>query len=627
MSLRRVNGLAAIAIAVLLWMACGQVYRPVVIPINTTPPNPSNFHAVFGISTNTPGNYGTALQIDVSGDSDIGVANMGVNPIHAAILPNDSRVFVANAAGDPCSGVDVISSFLPAADNRIATGLGTPTAFTLPNVGTGQPPSSGIAAISESGNVVTVTLSTPITNAVAGASIVISNVGISGGPAFAYNGCFPILSASGASITYVNSATGLPAASGGTATVPIFCRYLPDYVATTQTSAVFESNYGSEGDPNCNLPSTDSVAMLSPVNNTISQIAYLAAGSHPIAMVETPNAQNLYVLNQGTDSLGNHTITDLSPIDLSTFASLPTGTTPGSTPIWAVARGDNQRVYVLTQGDIATGENSSLLVIDPNTNTILSTQPSLSQVGVAANFVLYDPTLNRLYVTNPGAPNPTAGNSGDAAVYVFATTGGTDSSGTANDTPSLLMKIPMTIGSTACPGGCQPVSIAALPDGSRFYVASYQSQSNCPDPIVGAANPCLIPMLTVFDALSMTVKPASSPLAPSLSLLTPPQFAATQYAVPTVSSCVPPSPYAPTVGSTHFRMFAAAAADSSHVYVSICDGGVVADISAVTSSVAAGSTNTPDTLISDLPAPFSAASPGPNGQPLLQSPVFLLTGQ
>src|SRR5579859_3293611 len=111
MSLRRVCWVVAIALVTWLEISCGQVYRPVVIPVNTTPPNPANFHAVFGISTNAPYNPGTALQIDVSGDTDIGVANMGVNPTHAAILPNNSRVFVANGAGDPCNGVDVITSF------------------------------------------------------------------------------------------------------------------------------------------------------------------------------------------------------------------------------------------------------------------------------------------------------------------------------------------------------------------------------------------------------------------------------------------------------------------------------------------------------------------------------------
>jgi hypothetical protein len=631
MSLRRVSGLAAVGIAVIICIACGEVYRPVVIPINTTPPNPANFHAVFGISTNAPGNPGTALQIDVSGDSSIGVANMGVNPTHAAILPNNSRVFVANAAGDPCNGVDVITSFSPAAESTVATGLNNPITFTLPNVGTGQSASSGIAGISESGNLVTVTLSAPVPNAVAGASIVISNVIIpgAGANALGYNGCFPILPGSnGSTFQYVNSVSGLGATTGGTATVPAFCRYIPDYIATTQTTAVYEANYGSDGDPNCNLPSTDSVAALSPVTSAVTHISYLPAGSHPIAMVETPNAQHLYVMNQGTDNLGNHTVTDLSPIDLSIVANISLGSTPGSAPIWAAARVDNQRVYALTQGDIATQENGRLVPIDTASNTVLSAQASLAQLGVAPNFLLYDPHLARLYVTNPGIANPTPGNPGDAAVYVFSTSGGTDSTGAANDTPTLLMKIPMTIGSVACPGGCQPVSVAALPDGSRFYVASYVNQTNCPDPVVGAANPCMIPMLTVFDALSMTVKPAlSSSLSPSLSLLTSAPFAANQYAVPTVSSCVPTLPYVPGPGSTRFRMFTAASSDSSHVYVSICDAGVIADVSAVSSSIAAGGTNAPDTLISDLPTPFSAAAPSPSGQPSTQNPVFLLTGQ
>jgi len=87
MSFRRVGWVAAIALAALFDLSCGQVYRPVVIPINITPPNTSNFHAVFGISANVLFTPGTALQIDVSGDTDIGQANMGINPTHAAILP------------------------------------------------------------------------------------------------------------------------------------------------------------------------------------------------------------------------------------------------------------------------------------------------------------------------------------------------------------------------------------------------------------------------------------------------------------------------------------------------------------------------------------------------------------
>ncbi len=512
MSFRRVGFIAATMLVTLLWMSCGQVYRPVVIPISNTPPNSANFHAVFGLSSNASPNPGSVLQIDVSGDTNIGVANMGINPTHAAVLPNNSRVFVASAGslvpGDP----DVINAFAPAGNSSLATGISTQTVFSLPNVGPAQ----------------------------------------------------------------------------------TFCSYLPDFVETAQSNTVFVANYGAENGANCSFASTDSVALLNVSTGTIANIAYLnPAGAspapHPVALAETPNAQHLYVVNQG-----NNTVVDLSPTDLSTIATIPVG----DTPVWAVARIDNQRVYVLSQG------GGTLVPIDTGTNFILQSQTNLS-VGAGANFLLYDPHLNRLYVTNPAT----------GQVFVYSATGGLDLGGNANDTPKLLATISMAGGpSSPCPQGCSPVSIAALPDGSRFYVASYQSETSCSDSNVGATA-CIIPMLTVFDAPSMTVKPAASTLlpsspsssssSPSLSLLTSPPFSATQYAVSPVTSCAPAPTYAP--GTTRFRMFIAAAADSSHVYVSMCDAGAVAAISTTTNTVTQG-TNAPDTLITDITAPFGACS-------------------
>jgi hypothetical protein len=114
-------------------------------------------------------------------------------------------------------------------------------------------------------------------------------------------------------------------------------------------------------------------------------------------------------------------------------------------------------------------------------------------------------------------------------------------------------------------------------------------------------------MVTVFDALSMTVKQVSSSLlspTQSLSLLTSPQFASAQYAVAPVTSCVPAPTYAP--GSTRFRMFAAASADSSHVYVSVCDAATIADINTSSDSISSAGNNTPDILVTNIVPPFGA---------------------
>jgi YVTN family beta-propeller protein len=470
--------------------------------------------------------------------------------------------------------------------------------YTLPNVGPNQ--SSAINSISESGNVVTVTLASAIGQATVGGPIVISGV-IPGG----YDGNFTITSVSGTTIQYNDPISGLASASGGTATVPIptFCSYQPDYVATSQTTAVYVANYGQENGTNCNVASTDSIAALSTTSSTISHIQYLGAGTHPIALLETPNAQNLYVVNQGNGTSATNVL-NLSPVDLSTIATIPIGVNPS----WIAMRANGQRVYVVTQGD------GKLYSIDTASNTVVSTV----SVGTGANFVLYDKNLDRLYVTNPAA----------GVLYVLSAT---------TDPPSLIGGGPITIPpAPPCAGagsGCgpvTPVSVAALPDGSRFYVASYQTQSPCSDPNVTSAS-CLIPMATILDANTLSVKNASSSIfAPALSLLTNPPFAGpptnpVQYAVPELSSCVPPAVYAP--GTTRFRIFASSATDGSHVYVSICDAGAIADIVTNTNTLNQG-TNAADKLVIDLLAPFSAGAPsGVNLPPPPQSPLFLLTGQ
>jgi DNA-binding beta-propeller fold protein YncE len=514
MRFRRVIGLAAMAVATVLWMSCGQIYRPVVIPINNIPPNPEDFHAIFSINNNTPFNYGTGMQIDVSGDTEIGAANMGVNPTHAGILPNDSRVFVANAGSQNGTDADSITAFFPAADSRTATGIGAPTVFSLPTVGP------------------------------------------------------------------TNPATEQPS---------FYCPYLPVYVTTAQNSAVFVANYGTENVSTCSISSTDSVAILNPLTNTIAQVSYLPAATHPVAMAETPNGLNLYVANQG-----NNTVTNLSPIDLTTQAIIPVG----SEPTWMVSRVDGLRVYVVTQGD------GNLWTINTATNAVMSTQ---SVGGAGANYVLYDNSLNRLYVTNPNA----------GAVYVFDAT---------VDPPNPLATVSIAAPPpcAASPGACSaaaPVSVAALPDTTRFYVASYATSTAgvpCPDPTVTAAQ-CIIPQVTVYDANTFAVKTTIFPLLSTTST-----FTTTNFALTPVPFCSPNVPYTPA--ATRFRMSAAASADSSRVYAGMCDAGQVAVITTTANDIAVNG-NAPDTLVTDLAAPFSAGPPQANGEPLPQNPVFLLTGQ
>jgi hypothetical protein len=281
----------------------------------------------------------------------------------------------------------------------------------------------------------------------------------------------------------------------------------------------------------------------------------------------------------------------------------------GTNPVWVVARADGQKVYVLTQGD------GQLVTIDTAADTVTGSSP----VGIGANYIFYDPHLNRLYVTNPVTGN----------VYVFSDTGG------ANDTPVQLAQISMSAGAIPpCPSGCSPTSVTALLDGSRFYVSSYYlAPAPCPDPLAGTTSSCIVPLLTVFDANSLALE---YPAAPTLNLLTDPPFAESgvqfQFAVPPVSGCGPLAPGAPTAlyspGTTRFRVFTTSSTDSSRVYVSICDAGVIAVVNTTNSNANnPGSGNPSDTVVTDLPAAFSAGAIQSNGLPPNQNPILLLPGQ
>jgi YVTN family beta-propeller protein len=535
MRVGRLGRFTAMVFLILFWVGCGQVYRPVVIPCSVggvpgcpveTNPTPANFHAVFGLSTNIADYPGAAMQIDVAGDSLIGetpanqpsAPNLGDNPTHMAILPNDSRVFVASAGsalpvtGGQCGvaagcDIDVVSSFTSAFQSTLATGLGAVQTINLP-----------------------------------------------------------------------------------TGSQPVFLN-------TTQNTEIYVANFGTNS--------------LSAINtNTNSVINTVPVGINPVALAETPNAFKLYVANQGG---GNGTcggVCSINPTDLS--QNVVTGFT-GVNPVWMVARGDSQKVYVLTQGD------GQLVTIDVATDTVTG---SLS-VGVGVNFMFYDPNLNRIYVVNPAT----------GTVTVFSASGG------ANDTPSLLaapLAIPGLSANTtpACAtcGPVIPVSVTALLDGSRFYVASYQIANPCQDPTLSVPV-CVVASLTIYNANNLTIQ---YPSAPSLVLLTAPPFAVTpanqyQYGVPPVSYCgsVPPvltALYSPT--ATRFRVFTVASEDSSRVYVSMCDAGATAVINTTNSNTNnTGAPLPPDSLVADLPAAYSAGPAVANGFPAFQNSTFLLMGQ
>ena len=99
----------AVLLLVVICVSCGETYRPVATPIAPNPPNPNFTHVALVISGNDSSHPhpGASTTIDVSGDTAVSQSTVGLVPVHAALVQNGSRVYVAD------SGDDTLAEFSP----------------------------------------------------------------------------------------------------------------------------------------------------------------------------------------------------------------------------------------------------------------------------------------------------------------------------------------------------------------------------------------------------------------------------------------------------------------------------------------------------------------------------------
>lgn len=316
-------------------------------------------------------------------------------------------------------------------------------------------------------------------------------------------------------------------ATSGTAasTVTLPSGSVPVFVATTENGAIYVANAGN-----------GTVSVVSTINDVV--INTIPVGVNPIALAETPDRQKLYVVNQGNGG-ANASVVSINTIDKSVNPPIGSG---WISPLSVVARSDSQRIYVLDSG---AGSVTAINPTTPNDTVVGSVS-----VGAGANFMVYDPTRNRVYVTNPTA---------NQVIYL-------DVSSDAMTPTALAIS--------------NPVSVTALGDGTRAYVASA---------LVSGGEIAL--KVTVINAPDGSIK-TSIPLS----------------TIEQQSEC---SSYE----NTSSTLFIAASADSTRVYVASCDAGSTSIIQ--TSN---------DTIVRQLAAPFSARTPAPGQPPPPQNPVFIVAG-
>jgi len=210
-----------------------------------------------------------------------------------------------------------------------------------------------------------------------------------------------------------------PASAVPVTTISLPAGSAPSFVATVETTTVYVANSGN-----------NTVSAISMSSNVVEPPVYgIPVGINPVGLAETPNQQKLYVANRGNAGVGG-SVTSINPVDRSVNPPITNAT--WVSPVSVAARSDGNRAYVLDQG------NGLVSAINVATDAVVN---SVS-VGVGANFMLYDPTRNRLYVANPVA---------NTVTYLDAS---------SDALAAVVIEI------------ANPVSVAVLPDGTRAYISS-----------------------------------------------------------------------------------------------------------------------------------------------------------
>jgi len=232
--------------------------------------------------------------------------------------------------------------------------------------------------------------------------------------------------------------------NGAVTTIGLLPGSHPVFLTATQTATMYVLNSGF----NSTCLTTGSVSSILTSTRSVTNTG--CVGLNPINMVQAASGGQIFVLNQG-DNMGQGSVSVLDPTSLAVVKTLNPGDGLGLNPVYATSSLDGSYIFVVTQGD----------GVNPGTLDILTTgtAPAVAAsvpLGVKPTYSYLDPHLNRLYVTSTG----------DNTVSVF------DASNVnvANSPPIPSLSPPVVVGTA-------PTGIAALQDGSRFYVANSGSNT------------------------------------------------------------------------------------------------------------------------------------------------------
>src|SRR5271165_2477584 len=377
-----------LAFAATLWvlnLGCGNQYRPVANPIITPGGQPQTAHYAWVVNFN-PNGPGTTTEIDVSGDTNLAVNNMGVGSIAEAFPPNSLALFVANRDND------TVSEYLPTLAGPITT----------------------ISLLSGSHPVY-------LNSNQAGNMFVLNSGPNSACPNGGSVSTIPLLSLSVSSTVCVGSSPTAMAQSSvnsyiyvlnGDGTVSVINNN--GALAGTITSqpgqspaAITASNDGNyifivtKGD-GVNPGALDIVGA-----GATTVAASVPLGVQPTFAVSDPSLNRLYVANTGDNTVSVFDESNVNPSGSTPIPLLAT-VTVGTGPIGITALANGSLFYTANAG------SNDVTVVSANSFSPLTTVTLPS--GANPVFIASDPTSSRVYVADQGTAETSIIRTGDNAL-------------------------------------------------------------------------------------------------------------------------------------------------------------------------------------------------------------------
>ncbi len=386
---------AVVLLLMFICIGCDEIYRPVATPIAPNPPNPSFSHVALVLTGNGSSHPGAGTTIDVSGDTAVSQSTVGLVPVHAALVQNGSRVYVADSGDDtvaefsPTSPTPVTTITLPAgsAPNFVATaesatvyvansGNDTVSAIsTISNVV--EPPLSGIpvgvhpVSLAETPNQQTLYSANQGTGGVGGSVTSINAVDRSINP--------PIANAnwiSPASVAARSDSNRVYVLDQGTGMVSAINAFTDTVVANAAVGV--GANFMFYDTTRNRLyvanPANNTVTYLDASSDALSAVVIHVA--NPIAVASLPDGSRAYISTAAVGG-GNITsgVTVINATDGSIRSTIPITTVPkvcASNPyeLAIAAAADSSRVYV---GNCDAG---NVAIIQTLNDTLLLQMPA-----------------------------------------------------------------------------------------------------------------------------------------------------------------------------------------------------------------------------------------------------------